>query len=66
MQRDRLVVADVAPCFALAREELGIEAPCDHRVDDHVVGAVDVHSFRDREKVTVAAGDSRSAGILFY
>lgn len=54
MQCNCLVIADVAPAFALAREQLGVETPRYDRVDDNVVIAVDVKLLRDDEKLTIS------------
>lgn len=54
MQRHGLVVCDVAPAFAFASDELGVEAPCDDGVDDNVVCAVEVVLFGDGEELALA------------
>lgn len=54
MQCDCLVVADVAPAFAFAREEFGVETPGDDGVDHNVVVAVDVEVLGDDEELTVS------------
>lgn len=54
MQGDGLVVADVAPALAFAREELRVETPCDDRVDHNVIVAVDVEILGDDEELTVS------------
>lgn len=54
VQRDGLVVRDVAPAFTLAGQELGVEAPGDDGVDDDVVGAVEVVFFWDGEELALA------------
>lgn len=61
VQCHRLVVRDVAPAFAFAREQLRVEAPRDHRVDDRVVAAVRVVFLRDGEELPLAAAGSGSA-----
>ena len=65
VQRDGLVRGHVAPAFALAGEQLGVEAPCNDRVDDSFVGAVHVVFFGDCEELALAASGSGSGwGLL--
>lgn len=64
MQCDRLVVADVAPAFAFAREELRVETPCDDRVDYNVVVAVDVEILGDDEELTVPTVGARAVILI--
>lgn len=54
MQCDCLVIADVAPAFAFAREKLGVETPRYDRVDDHVVIAVNIELLGNDEKLTIS------------
>lgn len=54
MQRDGLVVCDVAPAFTLARDEFWVETPGDDGVDDDVVCAVEVVVFWDGEELALA------------
>jgi hypothetical protein len=54
-----LIIGDVAPPFAFASDEFRIEAPRDHRIHYQVAAAVHVYSLRDREELSIAAGDPR-------
>ena len=62
MQRDGLVVGDVAPAFPVAGEQFRVETPGDDGVDDGVVGAVEVVFFGDGEEVAPVVG---SGALLF-
>lgn len=62
VEGDGLVVSDVAPAFAFAGEEFGVEAPGDDGVDDELVGAVDVELLRDGEELPLAAGAGSKGG----
>lgn len=61
MKRYVLIIGHVTPSFSFACNELRIEAPCYDRVDYNIVCAVDIYSFRNNEKLSVAAGYSGSA-----
>lgn len=61
MQRDGLIVGDVAPAFPVAGEQFRVETPSDDGVDDCVVGAVEVVFFGDGEEVAPVVG----SGALF-
>ena len=63
VQRDRLVVGHVAPAFAFPREQLRVEAPCDHRVDYCLVDTVVVVFFGDCEELALAAAGSGSVWV---
>lgn len=64
MQGDGLVVCDVAPAFAFARDQFWVEAPGDDGVDDDVVGAVEIVFFWDGEELALAITCAGSAGWL--
>lgn len=64
MKRYVLIVGHVTPSFSFACHELRIEAPCNDRVDYDIVCAVNVHSFRNNKKLSVAAGYSGSAFLI--
>jgi hypothetical protein len=53
MQGHGLVVCNIAPAFAFAVEQLGVEAPGDDGVDDDVVGAVEVMLFGNGEELAL-------------
>lgn len=64
MQCDRLIVADVAPAFAFACEELRVETPRDDRVDYNVIVAVDVEILGDDEELTVPTVGARTVILV--
>lgn len=59
MQRDGLVVRDVAPALALADEEFRIEAPGNDRVDHRVIGTVKIMLLGDVEQLAIAVRGPR-------
>lgn len=66
MEGDSLVVSDISPAFAFARQELGVETPSYDRVDNEVISAVGIILFGDSEELTLAAGGAGSGlGISF-
>lgn len=60
VQRDGLVVRDVAPAFAFAGYQFRVEAPGDDGVDDCVVCAVEVVLWGDGEELAVAVAGAGS------
>lgn len=60
MEAHGLVVGDVAPAFALAREQFGIEAPRNDRGNDQITGTIHVEPLRDDKELTLAARETRS------
>ena len=61
---NRLVVGNVPPAFALAGQELGVEAPSNNCIDNSVVAAVDIVLFRNGKKLTLTTAVSSSACML--
>lgn len=49
MQRDSLIIRDVAPALTLADEQLRVEAPGNDRVDHRIIGAVEIVLLGDVE-----------------
>jgi hypothetical protein len=66
MQCDCLVVADVAPAFAFACQELRVETPGDDRVDYNVVVAVDIEFFRDYEELAVSTVGACAVNLIRF
>ena len=60
MQNNRLVVAHVSPPFTMTGEESWIKTPGNHRIDDRIVVAVDIHLFGGNEELSFASGVSCS------
>lgn len=60
VQCHRLVISDVAPAFAFARQKLRIETPGDDRIDHDIIAAIEVELLWDSEELAVSAVGARA------
>lgn len=60
MQRDSLVVCNIAPSLPFTGEEFRVETPCYDRIDDDIITAVQVMLLGNREELPVAIGGTCS------